>query len=130
MDGRGIGGVLDLALVRQRRRNGGYADLAVAAVETWFVAAGVFTGLRRIVLGHCLLRGNSNSQPFACWAGFRSSLRWRASAAEMRNKSCPIVTFQTERKGEISCSRWPLRSMSGRPSGRLFAYKPAAPPTW
>src|SRR6516225_9799251 len=26
-------------------------------------------------------------------------LRWRASAAEMRNKSCPIVTFQTERKG-------------------------------
>jgi hypothetical protein len=41
MDGRGIGGVLDLALVLQRRRNGGYADLAVAAVETWFVAAGV-----------------------------------------------------------------------------------------
>src|SRR5262245_666238 len=101
MDGRGIGGVLDLALVRQRRRNGGYSDLAVAAVETRFVAAGVFTGLRRIVLGHCLLRGNSNSHPFAC-GRFRSSLRWRASAAEMRNKSCPIVTFQTERKGEIS----------------------------
>jgi hypothetical protein len=24
---------------------------------------------------------------------FRDLLRWRASAAEMRNKSCPIVTF-------------------------------------
>jgi hypothetical protein len=70
MDGRGIGGVLDLALVLQRCRNGGYADLAVAAVETWFVAAGVFTGLRRIVLGHFLLRGNSQFHPFVCWAGF------------------------------------------------------------
>jgi hypothetical protein len=69
MDGRGIGGVLDLALVRQRRHNGGYTDLAVAAVETRFVAAGVFTGLRRIVLGHFLLPGNSQFHPFVCWAG-------------------------------------------------------------
>jgi hypothetical protein len=29
----------------------------------------------------------------------RGPVGWRASAAEMRNKSCPIVTFQTERKG-------------------------------
>src|SRR5215813_2289671 len=99
MDGRGIGGVLDLALVRQRRHNGGYADLAVAAVETRFVAAGVFTGLRRIVLGHFLLRGNSQFSPVRLLGRFRDLFRWRASAAEMRNKSCPIVTFQTEHKG-------------------------------
>src|SRR5262249_30188035 len=72
MDGRGIGGVLDLALVRQRRRNGGYFDLAVAAVETWFVAAAGFTRFRRIVLCHFLLRGNSHSYPFVCWAGMAS----------------------------------------------------------
>src|SRR5262249_21274760 len=34
----------------------------------------------------------------------------------MRHKSCPIVTFQTERKWEFHCGRWPLRSMSRRPS--------------
>jgi len=34
MDDRGISGVLDLALVLQRRGDRGYSDLAVAAVET------------------------------------------------------------------------------------------------
>src|SRR5215475_3702238 len=45
----------------------------------------------------------------------------------MRNKSCPIVTFQTERKWEFHCGRWPLRSMSRRPSGRLLLVNLAAP---
>jgi len=54
-----VGGVLDLALVRQRGGNCRYSDLAIAAVEIRLVAAGVIVELRRIVLGHLLLRGSA-----------------------------------------------------------------------
>jgi hypothetical protein len=98
--------------------------LAVAAVEIGRVAAGIIAGLRRIVLGHLLLRGGTlrNSCCFALGA-FRAPSKWRASAAEMRNKSCRIVTFQTERKRKLvprphpafTSSDTPIRS-AGRPS--------------
>src|SRR5689334_15222801 len=94
LHGRRVSRVLHFALVRQRGSNRGYANLAVAAVEIGRVAAGIIAGLRRIVLGHLLLRGGTlrNSCCFALGA-FRAPSKWRASAAEMRNKSCRIVTF-------------------------------------
>jgi hypothetical protein len=55
-----VSGVLDLALVRQGGSNCRYSDLAIAAVEIRLVAAGVIVALRRIVLGHLLLRRNSH----------------------------------------------------------------------
>src|SRR5262249_36122713 len=57
--GRCVSRVLDFALIRQRGSNRGYSNLAVAAVEIRRVAAGIIAGLRRIVLGHLLLRGDS-----------------------------------------------------------------------
>jgi len=54
----------------------------------------------------------------------RGPVGWRASAAEMRNKSCPIVTFKQSVKVGLSCSLpVPSRSMrsgAGRmlPAGR------------
>ena len=97
-----VSGVLDLALVRQRGSNCRYSDLAIAAVEIRLVAAGVIVGLRRIVLGHLLLRENS----LVCLIGaISASSRWRATAAEMRS---PIVTFQTERKGKLGSSSSPV----------------------
>src|SRR5215472_11117828 len=51
------------------------------------------------IVPHCSCSAPWNSQWLFVWSTFRGALRWRASAAEMRNKSCPIVTFQTERKG-------------------------------
>src|SRR5215471_2437377 len=50
---------------------------------------------------HCSWSSSApwNSQWLFVWGTLRGALGWRASAAEMRNKSCPIVTFETERKG-------------------------------
>src|SRR5262245_31307897 len=101
VDGRGIGGVLDLAPVRQRRRNGGYSDLPVAAIEIWLLAAGVFTGFAAHCSWSFCAPWELLISPVRLLARVRGSLRWRASAAEMRNKSCPIVTFQPERQGDL-----------------------------
>src|SRR5690242_4745040 len=64
---RSISGILDLALVGQRRSNCRYSDFAVTAVEIWLVAATLVVELRRIVLSHALLHGLFT---FARWAYF------------------------------------------------------------
>src|SRR5499433_2083083 len=84
VDGRGIGGVLDLAPVRQRRRNGGYSDLPVAAIEIWLLAAGVFTGFAAHCSWSFCAPWELLISPVRLLARVRGSLRWRASAAEMR----------------------------------------------
>src|SRR5262245_21029356 len=53
LDGWGISGIFDVALVGQRGRNCRYSDFAVAAIEIWLVTAALGVELRCIVLGHC-----------------------------------------------------------------------------
>src|SRR5215467_667853 len=52
LDGWGISGIFDVALVGQRGRNCRYSDFAVAAIEIWLVTAALGVELRCIVLGH------------------------------------------------------------------------------
>src|SRR5260221_11530632 len=88
VDGWSISGILDLALVRQRGSNCGYSDFTVAAVEIRLVAAALVVELRRIVLGHFLLRGNLH---FGGFVAFPWRPGGRATQAEKREKSGPLV---------------------------------------
>src|SRR5262249_23610566 len=68
-----------------------YSDLAIATVELWLVAAAFFAGIGRILLGHLLLRGCSNS-----WD--TSSSSWNAP-----NSSWWSASWRTAMPGE--CGR-------------------------
>jgi hypothetical protein len=60
----------------------------------------------------------------------RGPVGWRASAAEMRNKSCPIVTFQTERKGGFELIAAGAIEIDAQRRGAHVACGPTAPPAW
>src|SRR5262249_15116702 len=82
--GRGISGILDLALVGQRRSDCRYSDFAVTAVEIWLVAATLVVELRRIVLGHALLHGLFTFARWACFAADRDGEGLRPKCATNR----------------------------------------------
>jgi hypothetical protein len=48
----------------------------------------------------------------------------------MRNKSCPIVTFQTERKGGFQLIAAGAIEIDAERSGAHVACEPTAPPAW
>jgi hypothetical protein len=111
----GVGGRFYFAPVRQGGSNRRDADVAITTIEICIeispTATGCFLRLGRIVLGHC--SSPSNSQ-FCCrLVGAPGSLGgtvgWRASAAEMRNKSCRSMTFQT-----VVLTRGPARFRASR----------------
>src|SRR5262245_34085426 len=98
-----IGRGLHFAPVWKGGGDRGYSDLPVTAVEVRLAGGGI--GLAGVVvLGHFLLLGILGSQHTALSVPGRlgGSVKWPPSTAEMRNKSCPIMTFR------MPDPRWPL----------------------
>jgi hypothetical protein len=128
----GVGGRFYFAPVRQGGSNRRDADVAITTIKTCIeispTATGCFLRLGRIVLGHC--SSPSNSQ-FRCRligapGSLGGTVGWRASAAEMRNKSCRSMTFQTAVPTRDPCplpglTAWPIM---GKPRVKTLLSSP------
>src|SRR5262245_41692469 len=82
----GFGRMALSTLVAHRRRNGRKPDLAVTVIEVCVLAPGVLLLLR------CL--GHFHSPELRSFLAFvPEPIRWCMSGAELRGKSCCLVTF-------------------------------------
>src|SRR5947209_9556795 len=104
-----------IALVTHGCRHRRYADLAVTDLEILGLAADGPGGGGRMGRFHFSLRRNCSA--FSECSGFflgrwRTALRWRGSTAEMRGKSCSIVTISSQfgaHTAAVPCRPWSNR---------------------